>query len=108
VTRARVCDGRCHDATTSRCRCWCAGLFHGAASSAARQAFRAVWGAAVPPAGRPEPDLFGDLADARAAVRWTEAMRVAQLARAAAVLRELSPVGRAAVRRGFLAVLGAP
>ena len=35
----RVCGKTCHAAKRAKCRCWCGGLFHGAAGKEARDAF---------------------------------------------------------------------
>lgn len=34
--KTRVCGGTCHKAKHSTCRCWCGGVFHGAAGAGAR------------------------------------------------------------------------
>jgi hypothetical protein len=38
--RTRRCNGRCHRAKGTRCRCWCGGTFHGSAGAANRQALQ--------------------------------------------------------------------
>jgi len=30
MTKIRRCDDRCHNATGTRCKCWCGGFYHGA------------------------------------------------------------------------------
>ena len=79
----RVCGMRCHTAKRPKCRCWCAGLFHGSArghdagatpeqQAAARAAgaFTSAWG------DRPKGEVVGG------GDRWAAAV---QAARAAAV-----------------------
>lgn len=34
--KTRVCGGTCHKAKRPTCKCWCGGVFHGAAGAAAR------------------------------------------------------------------------
>lgn len=37
--KARVCGARCHNSKKKTCRCWCGGVFHGAAGAENRLAF---------------------------------------------------------------------
>ena len=63
----RVCGKRCHHARRPACRCWCGGLFHGAAGESARDEFRQAFNVdAVPTTDTKfreltgQPDLFGE------------------------------------------------
>jgi len=42
--KTRVCGGTCHKAKGSKCRCWCSGVFHGAAGADARENFLGAFG----------------------------------------------------------------
>jgi hypothetical protein len=59
----RVCGGTCHNAKRSKCRCWCGGVFHGAAGAEARGAFAREFGVVDLPTteaafGEHQLDLF--------------------------------------------------
>jgi hypothetical protein len=40
----RVCGATCHNAKGSKCRCWCAGLFHSSRAADSREHFRRTLG----------------------------------------------------------------
>jgi hypothetical protein len=63
--RVRVCGKICHRARKPKCKCWCAGLFHGDNAKGAREAFAHEFGE-DPKGERPET------------LHWNEAMRKAR------------------------------
>ena len=57
----KVCGGTCHNAKRAKCKCWCGGLFHGAAGELARQTFVATFGVKkVPTTERAFLDVIGE------------------------------------------------
>lgn len=67
MAKHQVCGGQCHNAKCAKCRCWCGGVFHGAAGELARQTFVAAFGVDKVPAMEAgfleligQPDLFTD------------------------------------------------
>ena len=63
--KVRTCGATCHNAKGPICRCWCGGLFHGAAAADARESFADQFGI-VPMReaqfidATVQPDLFDD------------------------------------------------
>jgi hypothetical protein len=81
----KTCDGRCHNATGSRCACWCAGLFHGQAGAQARDAFTSTFNLDEPPTTEhdfatalAQGDLFTGHHNGHT---WTQALAAARTAR---------------------------
>ena len=82
VGKTRVCGKRCHAAKCAKCRCWCGGLFHGAAGDLARESFRAEFGLdKVPTTERTfdaltrQPELFDETGKSD---RWRSAIAAAR------------------------------
>jgi hypothetical protein len=63
----RTCGATCHHARSAKCRCWCGGLFHGAAGEGLRNSFRAAMNTETLPTTEQQfreltgqPSLFGE------------------------------------------------
>jgi hypothetical protein len=84
VGKTRVCGKRCHAAKCAKCRCWCGGLFHGAAGLQAREAFKAEFMINLPTTERAfdaltrQPELFDETGKSD---RWRSAIAAARGAR---------------------------
>jgi hypothetical protein len=75
-SKHRRCDARCHSARCVACRCWCGGIFHGAAGAAARREFVESFGAPIP---AESPELAEPLLHWRVAgSRFMEALQRAR------------------------------
>jgi hypothetical protein len=96
VGKTRVCGKRCHTARRAECRCWCGGLFHGAAGREARDAFAEAFKCQKLPSTEHAFDVLTGVcdlfADAGAGETWRSAVT------AAVTARDASRAQRAAAR----------